>query len=153
MGSHEPTNYVEFNGRLISALAPYEAVRVFERGSVVFSEGEEPKGIYVLLSGEIDLLFSARGEKTPLHFAVPGQILGLSSIVSGRKHEYTATAASTLLLGFIEREVFYRVLHETPERWFDVLQVLSNDIASCYDRVKQLAAGGFAGQGPVRRRT
>jgi CRP-like cAMP-binding protein len=142
MDSRETRDYLEFNSRLIAALAPYETVHVFERGTEFFRAGEEPKGIYVLLSGEVDLFFTSRHETAPLHFAVPGQILGLSSIVANKTHEYTATAVTTVLIGFIARDVFFKVLHDSPARWFDVLQVLSSDISSCYDRVKQLVAGG-----------
>ena len=142
MESREPQNYIEFNARLIAALAPYETVRVFERGTVIFREGEEPKGIHVLLSGEIELLFSTHTDSAPLLFAVPGQILGLSSIVSGRNHEYTATSKTTVLMGFVPSNVFFKVLHDSPARWFDVLQVLSSDISSCYARVKELVATG-----------
>ena len=131
----------EFNSRLISTLAQYQKVHVFERGVSLFKENDTPQGVHVLLSGEVDLLFVRRGDDVPLHFASAGQILGLSSLVSGRNHEYTATATTTVLTGYVERDVLFRVLHDHPERWFDVLQVLSSDIVSCYDRVKQLATG------------
>jgi len=131
----------EFNSRLINALAEHQKVHVYEAGSVLFRENEAPGGVHVLLSGEVDLLFVRRGDDVPLRFASAGQILGLSSLVSGRNHEYTATATSTVITGFVDRETLFRVLHESPERWFDVLQVLSSDIVSCYDRVKQLATG------------
>jgi CRP-like cAMP-binding protein len=128
----------EYNSRLIATLAEYQKVHVFERGNTLFKENEAPLGVHVLLSGEVDLLFVRRGDDVPLHFAGAGQILGLSSIVSGRNHEYTATATTTVLTGFVDRDTLFRVLHDSPERWFDVLQVLSSDIISCYDRVKQL---------------
>lgn len=131
----------EFNSRLINTLAEYQKVHVFERGASLFKENETPDGVHVLLSGEVDLLFARRGDDIPLHFASAGQILGLSSIVSGRNHEYSATATTTVLTGFVDRDTLFRVLHDNPERWFDVLQVLSRDIISCYDRVKQLVTG------------
>jgi CRP-like cAMP-binding protein len=131
----------EFNSRLIDTLAQYQKVNVFECGSVLFRENETPHGVHVLLSGEVDLLFARRGDDIPFHFAQAHQLLGLSSIVSGRNHEYTATATTTVLTGFVDRDTLFRVLHDSPERWFDVLQVLSGDIISCYDRVKELATG------------
>lgn len=129
----------EYNSRLISALAEYQKVHVYERGTILFKEGETPEGVHVLLSGEVDLLFTRRDDAVPLHFARAGQVLGLSCLVSGRNHEYTATATSTVLTGFVDKATLFKVLHDNPERWFDVLQVLSSDIISCYDRVKQLA--------------
>ena len=117
----------------------YQKVHVFERGAELFKEGDVPEGVHVLLSGEVDLLFMRRDDAVPLHFARAGQVLGLSCLVSGRNHEYTATATSTVLTGFVDKATLVKVLHDNPDRWFDVLQVLSSDIISCYDRVKQLA--------------
>ena len=127
-----------FNSRLITTLSQYQKVHVYEPGTVLFMENDAPAGVHVLLSGEVDLLFARRGDNIPLNFSTAGQVLGLSSIVSGRNHEYTATAKTTVLTGYVDRETFFRVIHQNPERWFDVLQVLSSDIISCYDRVKQL---------------
>lgn len=142
MAITQPHDYITFNARLLTALAEVQTVHVFERGATLFREGDTPAGVHVLLSGEIELMFTLHGELAPINFAVPGQILGLSSIVSGRLNEYTATAATTVLTGFVDRETLFRVLHDAPERWFDVLQVLSSDISSCYSRVKELASTG-----------
>ena len=130
----------DFNARLLHTLAPYEKVLVYQPGAVLFRQDFEPEGVHVLLAGEVDLSFSGKNEAVPVHFTVTGQVLGLSSIVSGRTHEYTTTAATQVTSGFVDRETFFRILHQAPAHWFDVLQVLSADIVSCYDRVKQLAS-------------
>lgn len=127
------------NAALLTAFAPHERVQSFKPGAVIFQAGDEPNGVHILLSGRIDLQFLARSGSS-IHFDVSGQILGLSSIVSGRGHEYTAMALTPVLTGFIERSTFVSVLHQSPQLWFDVLQVLSRDINSCYDRVKELVA-------------
>jgi CRP-like cAMP-binding protein len=128
------------NAALLAAFAPHERVQSFVPGTVLFEGGSEPNGVHILLSGDIDLQFLVRKADKSVCFNVAGQILGLSSIVSGRPHEYTAMALTPVLTGFIDRGIFLGTLHQSPKLWFDVLQVLSRDINSCYDRVKSLVS-------------
>lgn len=126
------------NRALIEALSPFAMRKVLEPGDVIFVEGAWPDGVYILERGSADLLFSGRGEHTP-HRIDAGTILGLSSMVSERAHEYTATAVDRVMVAFVSRTTFFQVLGEAPSRWFDVLKILSRDIGSCYDRVRELA--------------
>lgn len=124
---------------LLQTLAPYQTLYTFEPGSVVFQEGTAPAGLHILLSGHVDLHFAGRNGDLPLQLAEAGTILGLSSLMSGRAQEYTATASTTIITGFIDSATFFRVLNENPSLWLNVLRILSRDISSCYDRVRELA--------------
>ena len=107
----------------------------------MFREGETPQGVYVLHSGTVNLLFSTKdGGAKPLREAQPGQILGLSSVVTKRAHDCTATAAGPCEVAFIEREDFLRALDDSPAVWFSVLRVLSSEVNAVYDDMRMLAA-------------
>lgn len=126
------------NRALLDALAPYVMHKALVNDEVIFVEGSWPEGVYVLERGSADLLFTGRGEHTP-HRIDAGTVLGLSSLVSDRAHEYTATAVGNSAVGYVSRTTFFKVLNDDPARWFDVLRILSRDIGSCYDRVRELA--------------
>lgn len=112
-----------------------------DTGETLFREGETPRGVYVLHSGTVDLLFSARdGSAKPLREAQPGQILGLSCVVTQRPHDCTATAAGPCEVAFIERDDFLRALDDTPSAWFSVLRVLSSEVNAVYDDIRTMAA-------------
>lgn len=126
---------------VLQTLAPYETVEGWPAGKQLYRETENPRGVYVLLSGEADLLFSSRsGLAKPLRIAEAGQILGLSCVVSGRAHDCSATARSSVVTGFIAKDKFLSLLDENPALWFSVLQMLSTDINSCYDCMRTLTA-------------
>ena len=109
---------------------------------MLFLEGESPAGVYVLRSGEVDLLFGARnGEVKALRVANPVQILGLSAVVMGRPHDCSATARTQCDVGFIEGTDFLRALEEGPAFRFSVLRLLSRDVNSVYDDMRALAVG------------
>lgn len=122
-------------------LADRETLIRLRAGETLFREGEPPRGVYVLHSGTVDLLFSAKdGHTKPLREAQSGQILGLSCVVTQRPHDCTATAAEPCEVAFIEREDFLRALNDSPAVWFSVLRVLSSEVNAVYDDIRTLAA-------------
>jgi CRP-like cAMP-binding protein len=112
-----------------------------EAGAVVFTEGDKPHGVYLVYSGEVDLLFSAQDGRHSKHLppAEAGQILGVSAVVSNHPHEFSAKARTPVMLGFICRDAFMRALEANPNIWFSVLDVLSNDVGDVYDNMRELA--------------
>jgi CRP-like cAMP-binding protein len=124
-----------------TTLAERETLVQFRTGETLFREGEEPQGVYVLHSGTVHLLFAARnGSAKPLREVQPGQILGLSCVVTRRHHDCTAVAAEPCEAAFIERDDFLRTLDDSPAVWFSVLRVLSSEVSAVYDDMRVLAA-------------
>ena len=108
---------------------------------MLFLEGEYPVGVYILYSGGIDLLFSARnGSVKPLRIAQPGRILGLSAVVLMRQHGCSATTRTGCDVGFIGRDELLGTLDEDPEVWLSVLRILSSDVEAAYNDIRALAA-------------
>jgi CRP-like cAMP-binding protein len=123
-----------------SALPEHQTLEVWPAGRTLFYEGEEPRGVYVIHSGTVDLIFSAKdGRAKALNEVRAGQIIGLSSVFSHRPHDYTATVHSTSNLGFVDEATFHRLLETTPEMLFDVLRLLSEDVNACYECMRDIA--------------
>jgi CRP-like cAMP-binding protein len=122
-------------------------------GEMLFLEGETPAGVYVIHSGEVDLLFmNRRGNAKPLRVATQGQILGLSSVVMERPHDCSAVARTPCDVGFIGRDEFLQSLHDTPAIWLSVLRLLSSDVNAVYDdmRAPRLSASIARGSSAPR---
>ena len=125
---------------LEAPLTPSETMQHRAAGEMLFLEGETPAGVYVLHSGEVDLLFAARnGSVKALRLATPGQILGLSSLVMEQQHDCSAIARLPCEVGFIARDTFLRMLDERPSVWCSVLRLLSSDLNAAYDDIRALA--------------
>ena len=123
----------------LDGLEAYERAERVGKGDVLFREGQDPQGVYVLRSGQVDLVFAAKtGQAKPLRVAEAGQILGLSCIVSRKPHDCTATARSSATVGFIEKTTFQRLLEEQPTLWFKVLQYISAEVNACWDCMRAL---------------
>jgi len=125
---------------LESALLEVQRVEVWPSGRTLFFEGEEPRGIYMIHNGTIDLVFSAKdGRAKALRVASSPQIIGLSSVFSKRLHDYTATVRTTCEVGYVDVATFNRILESSPTIWFSVLKLLSEDVNSCYDCMRDIA--------------
>ena len=123
-----------------ACLTERETLQHRPAGTILFSEGDPPRGIYLIHSGAIDLLLRDRnGAWKRMRSASAGGILGLESVVSLRPHEYTARATTACELGFIEKESFLRVLDESPAIWFSVLRLLSQGVNASYDSLRNVA--------------
>jgi CRP-like cAMP-binding protein len=75
-----------------------------------------------------------------LQLAGEGQIVGLSSLVSGRAHDATAIVRISSELGYIEGRKLMDLLERDPSAWFDVLQFLSHDVSSCWDSMRKITS-------------
>jgi CRP-like cAMP-binding protein len=111
------------------------------RGAVLFSEGDPPRGVYIVHSGAVDLVFAARnGVAKPLQLAGEGQIVGLSSLVSGRDHDATAIVRAPSELGYVEGRALMELLERDPAAWFGVLQFLSQDVSACWESMRKISS-------------
>jgi CRP-like cAMP-binding protein len=124
---------------ITAALAPCETTRIHGPNEVIFAEGAEATGLYILHSGEADLIFQTKtGVARPLIRALAGDVLGLSCVMSGRPHESTATARSTCITGFVPGDQFRALLQEEPDLWLPVLRLISENVNSCWDCMRAL---------------
>ena len=126
---------------IADTLYEHEVLERYSPGRILFREGDEPLGVYIVRSGRVDLVFSGKnGFAKPLRVAGEGTILGLSCVVSRRRHDCSATTRTACELGFVDRDTFLRQVDHDPAVWFSVLQVLSQDVNSCYDCMREITA-------------
>ncbi len=122
-------------------LSPHETTELVPAGKALFHEGMTPAGVWYLRSGEVELSFAAKhGQAMAIFIADPGQILGLTSVLSGRAHDSSAVARTTCRTGFIEKSCFLRLLEEQPALWLTVLRMISANINACWDCMRMLKA-------------
>jgi len=107
--------------------------------AVIFSEGQSPRGIYMLCQGQAKLSVSSRGGKTfILRIAEPGEILGLHSVVASRPYELTAETMQPCQLNFVSQQDFLRFLKDHGEACVRAAQHISRDCQDAYDVVRTI---------------
>jgi CRP-like cAMP-binding protein len=124
---------------IADTLSEHETLERYAAGRLLFREGDDPRGIYIVRSGQVELVFSGKnGVTKPLRVAEEGAILGLSCVVSRRCHDCSATTRTACELGFVDRATFLQQIDHSPAVWFSVLQLLSQDVNSCYDCMRSI---------------
>lgn len=122
-------------------LASLEHIQRWPAGKTLFVEGEQPRGVYVIHSGEVEIVFSSRsGVRKPLRVAGRGEVLGLGDAVSNREHDCTATTRTTVRVGFIPLSDLSRMLDQMPELWLSIARMLSTDLNACWASMRSIGA-------------
>ena len=108
---------VPFFCRLAKALAgaadSSHEFREHPRGEVLFTEGQAADGVYVLCRGRAKLYTCSSDARVLITgLAGPGDVLGLSAVVSGEPYEVSARTLDACRLWFVRRETFLRLLEE-----------------------------------------
>jgi CRP/FNR family transcriptional regulator, polysaccharide utilization system transcription regulator len=120
-------------------LASVEKVERWPAGTALFHEGEEPRGVYVVHSGEVELAFSgANGAHKTFRIAVKDDVVGLGDAVSKRHHECTATTCTAARIGFIPIDDLQQALADRPALWLSVARLLCADVNACWDSMRRM---------------
>ena len=111
----------------------------YPEGAILFEEGRAAEGALLVRSGRVKLSVSSpRGKTLLLEVAGPGEMLGLSAVLSGRPYEVTARALSPVEAAFFPRQAFLDYLEDHPEACLQVVGLLTTDLDAAYDRVRNL---------------
>src|SRR5258705_2869652 len=112
---------------------------VFPQGAVLFVEGQSPRGVYIICSGQVKLTTASRDGKTLiLRMAQTGEVLGLHGTVSGKPHELTAETLQPCQLDFVKRDDFLKYLQSHADACLHAAQHLSQDCQSAYEMIRSL---------------
>lgn len=113
----------------------------YPAGTILFEEGEPPKGIFLLCSGAVKLsMGSSHEDRTITRVVNSGEILGLSSAISGEPHEATAQTLVNSELLFVNRKDFLQFVHEDGAACWQVVLQLSKSLEAAYDWIRAVAS-------------
>ena len=112
---------------------------VYPKGSVLFVDGEEPRGVFILCSGRAKLTTSSSEGKTLIvKIAEPGEVLGASATILGRPYEVSAETIEPSQLNFIKRDDFLRFLNGHTEACMHTAQQLSEKYQAAQREIRSL---------------
>jgi CRP/FNR family transcriptional regulator len=125
-----------------AAVAGLDAIKftaVYPKGSVLFVEGEQPRGVFVVCSGRAKLTTSSTEGKTLIiKIAEAGELLGVSSAILGKTYEVSAETIEPCQVNFIRTEDFLKFLAAYPEASMHTAQQLSEKYYSAQREIRSL---------------
>ena len=133
-----------------STLQAFDAIRfatTYPAGSVLFMEGEVPRGISVLCKGRVKLFNTSHdGKSLILKIAEPGEVLGLSAAISGKPYALTGETLEPCQVNFVKRESFLRFLREHNDACFRAAQELSDKYNTACREIRSLGLSHSAAE-------
>jgi CRP/FNR family transcriptional regulator len=131
----------------LCALDHLKVSRHYQRGSVLFAEGQKPQGIYVLREGRAKVsIASAEGKTLVLRIAEPGDLLGINATLTGQPYRSSVETLDRCHIDFIAREHLLKLLERDKRVYFDLVQALSRTLSSLVEHTRLLVLSECAAE-------
>src|ERR1700727_56025 len=123
----------------VQKLNDIKSTAVYPKSAMLFIEGQQPRGVFVLCVGKAKHSTSSRDGKTIItKISDSGDILGLNAVMSNRPYEVTAEMMEPGQANFIPRDSFLQMLKDFPDVAMRVAQQLSRNYYTAYEEIRTL---------------
>ncbi|HBG45402.1 MAG TPA: hypothetical protein DDW94_00270 [Deltaproteobacteria bacterium] len=131
-----------FTGLNIAQLEAFkEAVIInrYKKREVVFMEGDDCNGIYIVRAGRIKVVrSSSTGKEQIISILDPGDLLGFEVFYNARTYKNTAVAMDECDLCYIDRHAFFKILEEEPSIAKKLIISMGKELNAAYERIGHL---------------
>lgn len=111
----------------------------YPKGSLLFVEGEQPRGIFILCRGRVKLTTtSTEGRTLIVKIANAGELLGASAAILGRSYEVSAETLEPSQVSFVRRDDFLRFLNASTEACMHTAHQLSEKYEAAQREIRSL---------------
>jgi len=112
--------------RILEGFEGISSSASYPKGAILFAEGQEAQGVFVLSSGRVKLTTaSPDGKALLLRIAEPGEMIGLPGTISGKIYVLTAEALEPVQARVVGRKPFMEFLRTHGEAALRVAQILN----------------------------
>ena len=126
--------------RYLETLAAIAVPKRIAKKSVLFREGEEARGFYLLIKGKVKLYkVSPSGKEQILHFVQSGQSFAEAAMYMDRTYPATAEAIVESDLYYLPRESFSSTLSGEPELAMNLVAHLARYLQMLTRKVEELS--------------
>jgi len=123
----------------LQRLNEIKSIAVYPKSAMLFIEGQQPRGVFVLCAGKAKLSTSSLEGKTIItKICECGDVLGLTATISNRPYEVTAEMIEPGQANFIPRDALLHFLKEYGEVAVRVAEQLSQNYFAAYEEIRTL---------------
>ncbi|HLY41111.1 MAG TPA: Crp/Fnr family transcriptional regulator [Terracidiphilus sp.] len=124
------------------------ALRNLEPNAIVFTEGDPPLLVHVIVDGQVRLfVHSSTGRRLILRNAAAGDVLGLPAAFTGKNYDITAQTVYPSSIASIRRQAFMDFLLRFPVACQSAARELSKE---CFKSIARLRTMGLASSAQSR---
>jgi CRP/FNR family transcriptional regulator, cyclic AMP receptor protein len=123
----------------VKKLNEIKSTAIYPKSTMLFIEGQQPRGVFVLCTGKAKLSTSSSEGKTIItKISEPGDVLGLNATISNQPYEVTAEMIEPGQANFITRDSLLQFLRENGEVALRVAEQLSRNYYTAYEEIRTL---------------
>jgi CRP/FNR family transcriptional regulator len=123
----------------IATLAPFGEVVQCVRGDTLFREQQLPHSAFIVVDGEIELVYETPFERLVLQVFGPGSSLGYLAVVLSSPYAYTAVARTPATLLRFDEPTITRLIETDPSVCFRWLRLVAQNLERSQRRLVELA--------------
>jgi CRP/FNR family transcriptional regulator, cyclic AMP receptor protein len=139
--------FCQLSKPVLAELDAISSSSIFPKGSILFVEGQETRGVFVICNGRLKLSTSSpQGKSIIVRTAKEGEVLGLPSTLSGKPYDLTAEALEPVQANFIRRDAFLQFLQHHSEAALRTAEILSNIYHNTLAELRYLGLAASAPQ-------
>jgi CRP-like cAMP-binding protein len=101
----------------------------FGQGDLLFQRGDEVRGVFLILSGQVRLGLGDKSNAVPARDLGPGAILGLPATLSDSPYSLTAEVLAQAEVVYLSRPAMLELLSTRSRVCFEVMNLLSEELA------------------------
>lgn len=124
-----------------------KAIARYPKGAVLFTEKQQPRGVFVLCAGEAKLsTCSSAGRTLITSVSKSGEVLGLNAVISNRPYEVTAAMTEPGQANFITRDAVLQLQKDHRQIAVRVAEELSRTYYTAHQQICILGLATSASQ-------
>ena len=131
--------FCNLSGPARQKLNEIKSTAIYPKSAVLFIEGQQPRGVFVLCNGRAKLSTSSSEGKTLItKISDAGDVLGLNATISNHPYEVTAEMIEPGQANFIPRDALLHFLRDNGEVALRAAKQLSRNYYTAYEEIRML---------------
>ena len=123
----------------VEHLQSIKSTSTYPKGAMLFVEGQESRGAFILCKGKAKLYTSSADRRTIiLRIVTPGEVLGLTSTIADKAYEATVEVLEPSQVNFLPKAEFLKFLSQHGDASMHVAKQLSANCAGAYEEIRCL---------------
>ena len=123
----------------VRKLNEIKSTAIYPKSAMLFIEGQQPRGVFVLCTGKAKLsTTSSEGKTIITKISDAGDVLGLNATISNHPYEVTAEMLEPGQANFVTRDALLQFLREYGEVALRVAEQLSRNYYAAYEGIRTL---------------
>lgn len=131
--------FCHLSSDLLNSFSASSHLATYPGGAILFIEGQMPRGAFVLCSGKVKLSTTSKeGKVLILKIVEPGEVMGLSAVISSEAYEITAETLEPSLVNFVDGDGLLRLMERSGELGLRSAQAVSREFQYAYREIHEL---------------